>query len=105
MGAKRVIATGRNLEALEQMKALGADATIPLLQSPEELETAFEEQFGGEGVDVVLDYLWGQSAETLIMAAAKAAKDTAAKRFANNAAVSGGTLALSNAALRSAALV
>src|SRR5271169_2121610 len=28
MGAKRVIATGRDLAALEQVKALGADATI-----------------------------------------------------------------------------
>src|SRR5580700_9484683 len=36
MGAKRVIATGRNVAALEQVKALGADVIIPLLQSPKE---------------------------------------------------------------------
>jgi NADPH:quinone reductase-like Zn-dependent oxidoreductase len=75
MGAKRVIATGRNVEALEQLMGIGADATVPLTRPAKELETAFKEQFGGEGVDVVLDYLWGQSAETLIMAAAKAGKD------------------------------
>jgi len=105
MGAKRVIATGRNVEALEQLMGIGADATVPLTRSPKELETAFKEQFGGEGVDVVLDYLWGQSAETLIMAAAKAGKDAVPIRFVQIGAVSGGTIALQSAALRSSALV
>src|SRR6202166_1713431 len=41
MGAKRVIATGRNIAALEQLKVIGADATIPLAQTPKELEAAF----------------------------------------------------------------
>jgi len=105
LGAKRVIATGRNLPALEQVKALGADVTISLNQSPEELEAAFREQFGGEGVDVVLDYLWGQSAETLIMAAAKAGKDAVPIRFVQIGALSGGNIVLPSAALRSSALV
>jgi NADPH:quinone reductase-like Zn-dependent oxidoreductase len=105
MGAKRVIATGRNVSALEQVKALGADVTISLNQSSEELETAFMEQFGGEGVDVVLDYLWGQSAETLIVAAAKAGKDAVPIRFVQIGAVSGRDITLPSAALRSSALV
>jgi NADPH:quinone reductase-like Zn-dependent oxidoreductase len=105
MGAKRVIATGRNVSVLEQVKALGADVTISLNQSSEELETAFKEQFGGEGVDVVLDYLWGQSAETLIVAAAKAGKDAVPIRFVQIGAVSGRDITLPSAALRSSALV
>jgi len=105
LGAKRGIATGRNDSALEQVKALGADVTISLNQPPKELETAFKEQFGGEGVDVVLDYLWGQSAETLIVAAAKAGKDAVPIRFIQIGAVSGRDIALPNAALRSSALV
>jgi NADPH:quinone reductase-like Zn-dependent oxidoreductase len=105
MGAKRVVATGRNLEALEQLMGIGADVTVPLTRSPKELETAFNEQFGGEGVDVVLDYLWGQSAETLIMAAAKAGKDAVPIRFVQIGALSGGTIALQSAALRSSALI
>jgi len=105
LGAKRVIATGRNDSALEQVKALGADVTISLNQPPKELETAFKEQFGGERVDVVLDYLWGQSAETLIVAAAKAGKDAVPIRFIQIGAVSGRDIALPNAALRSSALV
>jgi len=105
MGAKRVIATGRDIVALEQVKALGADATIPLIQSPKELETAFKEQFGGNGVDVVLDYLWGKSAETLIVAAAKAGKEAVPIRLVQIGAMSGSNITLPGAALRSSALV
>jgi NADPH:quinone reductase-like Zn-dependent oxidoreductase len=105
MGAKRVVATGRNVEVLEQLKVIGADATIPLAQSPKELETSFMEQFAGEGVDVVLDYLWGASAEALIIAAAKAGKDAVPIRFVQIGALSGGNITLPSAALRSSALV
>jgi NADPH:quinone reductase-like Zn-dependent oxidoreductase len=105
MGAKRVIATGRDIAALEEVKALGADATIPLIQSPEELERAFNEQFGGEGIDVVLDYLWGKSAEILIVAAAKAGKDAVPIRLVQIGAASGGDITLPGAALRSSGLV
>ena len=105
MGAKKVIATGRNIAALEELQSLGADVTIPLVQSPNELETAFKEQFGGEGVDVVLDYLWGPSAELLIVAAAKAGKDAVPIRFVQIGALSGGSITLPSAALRSSALV
>jgi NADPH:quinone reductase-like Zn-dependent oxidoreductase len=104
MGARRIVATGRNVTALEQVKALGADATIPLIQSQEDLESAFQEQFGAEGVDVVLDYLWGKSAETLIVAAAKAGKDAVPIRFVQIGAASGSNIALPSAALRSSAL-
>jgi NADPH:quinone reductase-like Zn-dependent oxidoreductase len=105
MGARKVIATGRDVEALEQLKVLGADVTIPLIPSPKELEAAFEEQFGGEGVDVVLDYLWGQNAEILIVAAAKAGKEAVPIRFVQIGALSGGNITLPSAALRSSALV
>ncbi len=58
LGASKVIATGRNADALDTVAALGADVTIPLAASRAELEARFEEQFA-EGVDVVVDYLWG----------------------------------------------
>lgn len=105
LGAKRIIATGRNGEALEQLLHIGADATISLAQSATDLETAFMQEFGGEGVDVVLDYLWGNSAETLIVAAAKAGKDAVPIRFVQIGSVSGGDIVLPSAALRSSALV
>jgi hypothetical protein len=38
MGAKRVIATGRSMEALKALKTLGADVTIPLGSTDDEFE-------------------------------------------------------------------
>jgi NADPH:quinone reductase-like Zn-dependent oxidoreductase len=105
MGARRVVATGRDPAALGQLKALGADVTILLTQSTGELEAAFKVEFGGKGVDVVLDYLWGSSAEVLIVAAAKAGQDSVPIRFVHIGAASGGNITLPSAALRSSALV
>jgi len=104
LGARRVIATGRDANALQRLKALGADETISLTQAPDELEEAFKAQFGGDGVDVVLDYLWGKSAEVLIVAAAKAGKEAVPIRFIEIGSASGRNITLPSAALRSSAL-
>ena len=68
LGARRVIATGRDEAALERLRKLGADQTISLRQPKEALVEAFREALAS-GVDVVLDYLWGPSAEALLGAA------------------------------------
>jgi NADPH:quinone reductase-like Zn-dependent oxidoreductase len=65
LGAKKIIATGRNREALERLRALGADQTISLEQPDAALAAAFREALSA-GVDVVLDYLWGPSAAALL---------------------------------------
>jgi NADPH:quinone reductase-like Zn-dependent oxidoreductase len=104
LGAKNVIATGRNPEALKSLEALGADRIIPLVQDGEALERAFMEPFGNEGVDIVLDYLWGPSAERLLIAAAKAGKDTVPIRFVQIGAASMPTISLPSAVLRSSAI-
>jgi NADPH:quinone reductase-like Zn-dependent oxidoreductase len=102
MGAKKVIATGRNSEVLKSLAALGADATIALVEDGGALE-AFQGQFA-EGVDVVIDYLWGQSAERLIIAGAKAGKEGVPIRFVHIGAVSAPNITLPSAALRSSAI-
>jgi NADPH:quinone reductase-like Zn-dependent oxidoreductase len=103
MGAGKIIATGRNVEALKSLANLGADVTIPLIQEGAALEDAFEGQFA-DGVDVVVDYLWGPSAERLIVAAAKAGKDAVPIRFVHVGSVSGPEITLPSAALRSSAI-
>jgi NADPH:quinone reductase-like Zn-dependent oxidoreductase len=103
MGAKRVIATGRNMEALKELTALGADVTIPLGSTDDEFEDALQEQFHG-GIDVVLDYLWGGSAERLIIAGAKAGKETVPIRFVHIGSASASNITLPSAALRSSAI-
>lgn len=103
MGAKKIIATGRNIEVLKSLAALGADVTIPLVEDADALEEAFRAQFA-DGVDIVVDYLWGPSAERLILAAAKAGKDAAPIRFVQIGSVSAPNITLPSAALRSSAL-
>jgi NADPH:quinone reductase-like Zn-dependent oxidoreductase len=103
LGAKKVIATGRNIDALRSVAALGADTTIPLVESAAALEESFKEQFA-EGVDIVIDYLWGKSAECLLKAGAKAGKDAVPIRFVQIGSVSGKEITLPSAVLRSSAI-
>jgi NADPH:quinone reductase-like Zn-dependent oxidoreductase len=68
LGASKIIATGRNEESLAELPALGANTTISLNQPEEALLRSFKSVL--PGVQVVLDYLWGPSAELILKAAA-----------------------------------
>ncbi|WP_118178687.1 quinone oxidoreductase family protein [Paraburkholderia phosphatilytica] len=103
LGAKKVIATGRNEATLASLQRMGADVTIPLVQDEGNLYRAFEQQFR-EGVDVVLDYLWGPSARALLIAAAKATTDGHAVRFVQIGSIGGDEIALPGAVLRATAI-
>ena len=98
-----MIATGRNVDALHSLAAIGADVTIPLIEDEEALESGFKEQFA-EGVDVVLDYPWGKSAERLLIAGARAGKDAVPIRFVQIGSMSGTDITLPAAVLRSSAI-
>ena len=104
LGAGKVIAVGRNPEALKSVAALGAEVTIPLVDDQAALEERFRAEFA-QGVGVVLDYLWGRSAERLLIAGAKAGKEAVPIRFVQIGAVSGPEIVLPSAALRSSAIV
>jgi NADPH:quinone reductase-like Zn-dependent oxidoreductase len=100
LGAARVIATGRN-EAV--LRTVGADAVVPLGEDREAFEAALREHFAN-GVHVVLDYLWGASARSILVAGAKACPSGVPVRFVQIGAASGGEIALPAAALRSSAI-
>jgi NADPH:quinone reductase-like Zn-dependent oxidoreductase len=100
LGAKTVIATGRNVGVLQ---SLGADAIIPLTEDLDALEASFKQHFN-QGVDVVLDYLWGKSAERLLAAATKTAQEGVPIRFVQLGHSSGANITLPAPMLRSAAL-
>ena len=110
LGAGKVIATGRNERELEELRALGADEVIPFALGglhaggTKLYERALEEAFAG-GVNVVVDYLWGESARTVIVAIAKAVEDATPVRFVHVGGSSGEEeIALPGAALRSSAI-
>jgi NADPH2:quinone reductase len=106
LGARRVVGAGRNPEALAGLKMLGADAVISLEQEPDALVAAFRSEFAGGGVDVVLDYLWGQPAESALKAIAQKglSKHAARVRFVQIGSSAGQTISLNAATLRSSGL-
>ncbi len=68
-------------------------------------EQALEEQFAN-GIDVVIDYLWGESAKAVIVAIAKAVDDATPVRFVHVGGASREeNIELPGAALRSSAIL
>src|SRR3984957_12477440 len=53
LGAKRVIAAGRNEQRLGKLRELGADATIQLDQPADALNKEFAREAGDDGFDVI----------------------------------------------------
>lgn len=111
LGAARVIATGRNESELSGLKTLGADATIRFnLEASDpasagKYEEALIHEFAN-GIDVIVDYLWGESARTIIAAVAKGVEDGVPVRFVHVGAAGGeDSIELPGAALRSSAIV
>ena len=111
LGAKKIPVTGRNATELEALRPLGADVTLPFDLTPSNPEGAkhFRSQLEAEftrGIDVVIDYLWGSSAQAIIAAIARAVQDAHAVRFVQ-VGESGGepNIALPAAALRSSAIL
>jgi NADPH:quinone reductase-like Zn-dependent oxidoreductase len=102
LGAGKVIATGR--KPTGELRTLGADVTVELVGDRDALKKAFEKVFH-DGVDVVLDYLWGVSAETLIIAAATAGPEGMPIRYVEIGSISGSEITLPSAALRSSGLI
>lgn len=103
LGARKVIATGRNAAMLRTLPSLGADVTISLKDDEDALDAAFTGQFS-DGVDIVLDYLWGASAERLLAAAAKTSKHAKPVRFIQIGSSGGATISLGATVIRSSGL-
>jgi NADPH2:quinone reductase len=74
-GAGRVVAAGRDRRALELLAASGADATVCLDGTREEVAGALADQ---GPYDLIIDYLWGAPTEALVAALTR----TAAQRSA-----------------------
>ena len=103
LGAGKVVATGRDVRTLSSLESLGADVVIPLDGDDETLSACFDQQFAA-GVDVVLDYLWGRSAEQILVAAAKAGRGTGPIRFVQVGTASELDITLPGALLRSSSI-
>ena len=106
LGASRVIGVGRNQQVLHRLHELGADATIQLDQPEEALKSAFAQEAKNTGFDIIIDYLWGRPAETLLAAITKSefAAITKETRLVQAGESAGPRISLPAAVLRSTAL-
>src|SRR5271165_2748361 len=106
LGAGRVVAAGRNQQALSTLPLLGADAIIHLDASAKELGEAFVREAGEAGFQVVIDYVWGSPAEAFLNAVTR--KEFAAigseARYVQVGESAGATISLPAAVLRSVPL-
>ena len=105
LGARHVVAVGRHVDA-DALKALGADSVISLDQEHDALVAALRKEWSETGVDVVLDYLWGQPAAAVLEAISrKGLRQSAPRvRFIQIGESAGSTVALQGSTLRSSGL-
>lgn len=99
LGAKRVIGAGRNPESL---RAAALDAVIHLDHPEDEIRKALAAEVE-QGIDVVIDYLWGRPAELILEALAKSFRPDRARsiRMVEIGDTAGKTISLPGATLRS----
>lgn len=98
LGAGKIIVTGRNQEALTRLCHEGADIALSLDTLAEKLPALM-----ADGIDVVLDYLWGQSALDIMNAAVTGGDNTV--RFVQIGSLSGENIQLHSKLLRSSGLI
>jgi NADPH:quinone reductase-like Zn-dependent oxidoreductase len=106
LGAGRVVAAGRNQQALSSLEEHGADATIRLDAPPEELNEVFSREAADSGFQVVIDYVWGSPIEVLLSALTRKAFAVIKSeiRLVQVGESAGATISLRAAALRSTPL-
>lgn len=100
-GAKKVIVTGRNQQALTDLISLGADEAIAITEDFESFKTQIAAIHTETPIDIVIDYLWGQTAEIILACLKGDGGFTNQIRYVSIGAMSGDLIQLSAANLRS----
>ncbi|ABQ05863.1 quinone oxidoreductase family protein [Flavobacterium johnsoniae] len=100
-GAKKIIVTGRNEKTLQNLLELGADEIISLKQDDESFISQLKEIHKNTPIDIVLDYLWGHSAELILSILKGNGNFTPKTRYVSVGSMSGDIIQLSASILRS----
>jgi len=100
-GAKKIIVTGRNEKTLQNLLELGADEIISLKQDDESFTSQLKEIHKNTPIDIVLDYLWGHSAELILSILKGNGNFTPRTRYVSVGSMSGDIIQLSASILRS----
>ena len=99
-GAKKVIATGRNEQSLQELLTLGADEIISVKQDDESFVSQIKKIHKQIPIDVVIDYLWGHSAELILSSLKGDGGFSHRTRFVTIGGMTGDTITLSSSILR-----
>jgi len=99
LGAKRIIAAGRNVDAIAKEDV---DRIVALGDPEDKVREAFTEE-AANGINVVIDYLWGRPTELLLEALARGFKPSATRstRLVEVGESAGKTITLPGSTLRS----
>ncbi|KRD57682.1 alcohol dehydrogenase [Flavobacterium sp. Root935] len=100
-GAKKIIVTGRNEKTLQSLLELGADEIVSLKQKDESIINQLKQIHQNSPIDIVIDYLWGQSAELILSVLKGNGNFTPKTRYVSVGSMSGDTIQLSAQILRS----
>lgn len=100
-GAGRVIATGRNPQSLKDVIELGADEIISVQQTDEQLMAQLRQIHQNTPINVIIDYLWGHTAEMILTSVQGKGRFTPKTRYVSVGSMAGDLIQLSAANLRS----
>ncbi|NCD69065.1 quinone oxidoreductase family protein [Mucilaginibacter agri] len=100
-GAKKVIATGRNQASLEKLLSLGADEIIQINDDNKDFKDRITAIHSLTPIDVILDYLWGDTAQIIFACLKGNGTFTNRIRYVSVGEMSGELIQLSAQNLRS----
>lgn len=100
-GAGRIIVTGRKEETLKALLDLGADEYILLTQPDEDFIAQLKKIHSTTPIAIIIDYLWGPSAELILKSLKGDGSFTPKTRFVSVGSLGGDTIQLSSEILRS----
>jgi NADPH:quinone reductase-like Zn-dependent oxidoreductase len=100
-GAKKIVVTGRNQASLDDLLTLGADEIVSVLQDDDSFKAQLAAIHAATPIDVIIDYLWGHTAEMILACVKGKGKFTNRVRYVSIGSMSGDLIQLSAANLRS----
>jgi NADPH:quinone reductase-like Zn-dependent oxidoreductase len=100
-GAKKIIVTGRNKRSLQDLLKIGADEIVSVQQEGDDFLAQLKKIHAATPIDIIIDYLWGRTAELILAALKGNGSFTHRTRFVSIGAMTGDSIQLSAENLRS----
>jgi NADPH:quinone reductase-like Zn-dependent oxidoreductase len=100
-GAGKIIVTGRDQRSLTDLLEFGADEAVSVLLDDAQFKTKIQSLYQETPINIVIDYLWGRTAELILTALKGDGGFTSLTHYVSVGTMSGDIINLSAAILRS----